>query len=83
MNARAHQAVRDGNLDMLDKVVKENVKYQVQRCQRSTIIQEGIQKQTLMLVGGVYNLDTGKINILVTKGGTGDGSQGRDSISEA
>jgi carbonic anhydrase len=66
---KAVQAVREGNMEVLDNVVRENVKYQVQRCQRSAIIQEGIQKRMLLLVGAVYNLDTGKITVIVTKGG--------------
>ncbi|EFJ42025.1 hypothetical protein VOLCADRAFT_77347 [Volvox carteri f. nagariensis] len=65
------KAIQKGNgtAEVVDKVVRENVKYQVQRCQRSTIIQEGIQKRTLMLVGAVYNLETGKVSVIVTKGG--------------
>lgn len=70
MSAKAHQAIKDGDVDMLDRVVKENVKYQVQRCQRSVIIQEGLQKGNLLLAGAVYDLDTGKVHVSVTKGGS-------------
>ncbi|GLC37668.1 hypothetical protein PLESTB_000800200 [Pleodorina starrii] len=72
---KARQAVREGNMEVLENVVRENVKYQIHRCQRSTIIQEGIQKRTLLLVGAVYSLDTGKVNVIVTKGGLNDGDE--------
>ncbi|GIL84608.1 hypothetical protein Vretimale_14577 [Volvox reticuliferus] len=69
MGIKTYQAVRDGSSEVLDMVVKENVKYQIQRCQRSTIIQEAIQKQALLMVGAIYDLDSGKVNVIVTKGG--------------
>ncbi|KXZ49804.1 hypothetical protein GPECTOR_19g255 [Gonium pectorale] len=74
MSTKAHQAMKEGSADMLDRVVRENVKYQVQRCQRSTIIQEGLNKGSLMLVGAVYDLDNGKINVIITKGSAEEGA---------
>ncbi|GLI59116.1 hypothetical protein VaNZ11_000947 [Volvox africanus] len=69
LGVKAYQAVREGNTEVLDMVVQENVKYQIQRCQRSTIIQEAIQKHELLMVGAVYDLDSGIVNVIVTKGG--------------
>ncbi|KAG2491780.1 hypothetical protein HYH03_009940 [Edaphochlamys debaryana] len=72
MNAKQAEAIKAGDPSMMDKVVKENVKYQVQRCQRSVVIQEALRKRQVLLVGAMYNLDTGKVQILCTKGGVAD-----------
>ncbi|GFR46393.1 hypothetical protein Agub_g7989 [Astrephomene gubernaculifera] len=70
VSAKAHQRLLDSEEERQEKVVRENVKYQIQRCQRSTIIQEGLQRGKVLLAGAVYDLDTGRVHVIVTKGGT-------------
>ncbi|KAG2491779.1 hypothetical protein HYH03_009939 [Edaphochlamys debaryana] len=68
MTANQHAALKQGDPAMLDRISKENVKYQVQRCQRSVVVKQGLEKGSLLLVGAMYNLDTGKVQIICTKG---------------
>lgn len=51
-------------IEAVNEVVKENVKYQVQRCMRSSIIATAVHHSKLLLVGCVYHIDTGKVQIL-------------------
>ncbi|MHC5756053.1 MAG: carbonic anhydrase [Nostoc sp.] len=51
--------------DIIDNVVIANVKYQVQKLQeRSPILTQLIQQGKLKIVGGRYDLHSGKVNII-------------------
>jgi carbonic anhydrase len=50
--------------DRLENAVKANVRLQVQRLQSSSVIASAVQKGKLKVVGGYYDLDTGKISLV-------------------
>ncbi|MFN7944350.1 MAG: carbonic anhydrase [Blastocatellia bacterium] len=51
----------------LDAAIKENVHYQIQSSlYESEIISEAVHKKELLVVGSVYHLNTGKVEILST-----------------
>lgn len=51
----------------LDAAIRENVHYQIQSSlYESAIISEAVHKKELLIVGGVYHLNTGKVEILST-----------------
>ncbi|PNG99886.1 Carbonic anhydrase [Tetrabaena socialis] len=70
LRLEAHEAVKNGDEAMLDRVVTENVRYQVQRCKRSVLIREALQERRLLLVGAVYHLDTGRVKVIITEDGS-------------
>lgn len=49
---------------LLDDVVRENVRYQIERVKRSTVIKEALKRNQVAVVGTVYNLDTGCLEIV-------------------
>lgn len=50
--------------DRLENAIKANVKLQVRRLQVSSVISKLIEEGKLKLVGGFYNLDTGKVSLI-------------------
>lgn len=50
--------------DRLENAIKANVKLQVRRLQVSSVISKLIEEGKLRLVGGFYNLDTGKVSLI-------------------
>lgn len=57
---------RDGHPepDAINMVAAENVRYQVYRCKRSTIILEAVKRGKLKVQGALYNLDTGEVELV-------------------
>lgn len=49
---------------LLDLIIRENVKYQMQRVKRSTIILQAIVEGRCKLVGCVYDLKTGEVEVI-------------------
>jgi len=66
MHAALRKQGADGHPDpkLIELVIQENVKYQIDRCKRSTIILEAMMKKKLKVVGSVYNLETGEVEML-------------------
>jgi carbonic anhydrase len=60
----AVKRVKDQSGDAVDNAVVANIYYQMERLQRSPLLQEGIQSGKLKVVGGRYDLDTGTVKIL-------------------
>lgn len=50
--------------DTVDLAVRANVKYQIERLQRSRLLAEQIKLGKLKIVGGRYDLDTGSVAII-------------------
>lgn len=48
----------------INAVSRENVRYQVFRCKRSTIILEAFRDKRLIVQGAMYNLDTGEVELV-------------------
>lgn len=56
--------VKDQPGDIVDNAVVSNVKYQIERLQRSSMLKERLQNNTLKIVGARYDLDTGKVTMI-------------------
>jgi carbonic anhydrase len=50
--------------DRLENAVKANVKMQVKRLQVSSVLSKLVEEGKLKLVGGYYDLDTGKVSLI-------------------
>ncbi|MEH2351003.1 MAG: carbonic anhydrase [Nostoc sp.] len=50
--------------DAVENAVVANVKYQIERLQKSKLLTEQVQSGKLKIVGGRYDLDTGKVSII-------------------
>jgi carbonic anhydrase len=50
--------------DAVENGVTANVRYQVERLQRSSLLTERQQSGALKIVGGRYDLDTGTVTIV-------------------
>lgn len=50
--------------DVVDHAVTANVRYQIERLQRSSLLTERIQTGALKIVGGRYDLDSGAVTIV-------------------
>lgn len=50
--------------DVLDNVVVANVHYQIERLKRSSLLTERLESGELSIVGGRYDLDTGRVAIV-------------------
>jgi carbonic anhydrase len=48
----------------LEKAIKANVLYQVEKLSKSTVLGDLIDKKQLKIVGAYYDLDNGKVNLL-------------------
>ncbi|MEG3435965.1 carbonic anhydrase [Pannus brasiliensis CCIBt3594] len=48
----------------LEKAIKANVMYQVEKLSKSTVMGDLIDKKQLKIVGAYYDLDTGKVNLI-------------------
>jgi carbonic anhydrase len=58
-------AVQHPGNDLKDRAVVANVRYNVQRLQNAhPILAEAVAKKTLLVVGGVYDLATGKVTLV-------------------
>ncbi|WP_458649225.1 carbonic anhydrase [Sivoneniella epilithica] len=50
--------------DRLENAIKSNVMLQMRRLKVSSVISKLVQENKLKLVGGYYDLDTGKVNLI-------------------
>jgi carbonic anhydrase len=50
--------------DAVDNAVVANVQYQIERLERSQLLTEQVRSGKLKIVGGRYDLDTGKVTII-------------------
>ncbi|MBD2209850.1 carbonic anhydrase [Nostoc linckia FACHB-104] len=50
--------------DAVENAVVANVQYQIERLKRSRLLTESLQSGKLKIVGGRYDLDTGKVSII-------------------
>src|SRR5689334_8197249 len=51
--------------DMLDNAVRANVELTVEKLKNSAILAEAVEKGTLNIVGGRYDLDSGVVEIII------------------
>ncbi|MBD2258588.1 carbonic anhydrase [Pseudanabaena sp. FACHB-2040] len=56
--------VKDQPGDVIDNVVSANVQYQIEELMRSQLLTERLQSGSLKIVGGRYDLDTGRVVII-------------------
>jgi carbonic anhydrase len=50
--------------DAVNNAVIENVRYQIEQLKRSPLLSERLQSGQLKIVGGRYDLDTGRVSIV-------------------
>ncbi|NMG08983.1 carbonic anhydrase [Brasilonema sp. UFV-L1] len=60
----AIKRVKDQSGDAVENAVIANVYYQIEQLKRSTLLTERLESGKLKLVGGRYDLDTGKVSII-------------------
>ncbi|MBE8999105.1 MULTISPECIES: carbonic anhydrase [unclassified Nostoc] len=60
----ALKKVKDQPGDAVENAVVANVQYQIERLQKSKLLSEQVQSGKLKIVGGRYDLDTGKVSII-------------------
>jgi carbonic anhydrase len=60
----AVKRVKDQPGDAVDNAVIANVQYQIEQLQRSLLLTERLQSGKLKIVGGRYDLDTGKVTMI-------------------
>lgn len=60
----AVEAVKGQPGDVIDQAVTANVKHQMAQLLRSHLLTERLQSGQLMLVGGRYDLDTGRVTLI-------------------
>jgi carbonic anhydrase len=58
------RAERQPGTNKLDKAIQANVLYQAEKLAKSTVMGELIDKKQLKIVGAVYDLDTGRVNLI-------------------
>jgi carbonic anhydrase len=58
------RADRESGQNKLDNAIRANVRYQVDKLSKSTVIGDLVDKGVLKVVGAVYDLDSGKVNLL-------------------
>ncbi|MEH1892748.1 MAG: carbonic anhydrase [Nostoc sp.] len=60
----AVEKVKDQSGDAVENAVVANVQYQLERLKRSQLLTEQVRSGKLKIVGGRYDLDTGRVNII-------------------
>lgn len=60
----ALEKVNSQSGDVVEKAVVANVQYQIERLGRSQLLTERVESGKLKIVGGRYDLDTGKVTII-------------------
>ncbi len=60
----AVERVKDQSGDAVENAVVANVQYQIERLKRSPLLTERLQSGKLKIVGGRYDLDTGRVTII-------------------
>ncbi|MEH2161495.1 MAG: carbonic anhydrase [Nostoc sp.] len=61
----ALKKVKDQPGDAVENAVVANVQYQIERLQKSKLLTEQVRSGKLKIVGGRYDLDTGKVSIII------------------
>lgn len=56
--------VKDQSGDAVENAVVANVQYQIERLKQSKLLTEQVESGKLKIVGGRYDLDTGKVSII-------------------
>ncbi|MGB8702404.1 MAG: carbonic anhydrase, partial [Thermosynechococcaceae cyanobacterium] len=62
----ALETVKGRSGDAVDNAVVANVRYQIQQLRRSPLLSEQLRSRRLKIVGGRYDLDTGKVALVVS-----------------
>ncbi|HYX14142.1 MAG TPA: carbonic anhydrase [Nostoc sp.] len=60
----AVEKVKSQSGDAVENAVVANVQYQIERLKRSQLLTEQVRSGKLKIVGGRYDLDTGRVNII-------------------
>ncbi|MFN6483889.1 MULTISPECIES: carbonic anhydrase [unclassified Nostoc] len=60
----AVEKVKNQSGDAVENAVVANVQYQIERLKRSKLLTEQVESGKLKIVGGRYDLDTGKVSII-------------------
>ncbi|MDZ7953602.1 carbonic anhydrase [Nostoc sp. DedQUE09] len=60
----AVEKVKDQPGDAVENAVVANVQYQIERLQKSKLLTEQVESGKLKIVGGRYDLDTGRVTII-------------------
>ncbi|MBG1261882.1 carbonic anhydrase [Nostoc commune] len=60
----AVEKVKDQPGDAVENAVVANVQYQIEQLKRSQLLTEQVRSGKLKIVGGRYDLDTGRVNII-------------------
>ncbi|WP_445628917.1 carbonic anhydrase [Nostoc sp. DSM 114167] len=60
----AVEKVKDQSGDAVENAVVANVQYQIERLKRSKLLTEQVESGKLKIVGGRYDLDTGRVSII-------------------
>ncbi|MEH2241345.1 carbonic anhydrase [Nostoc sp.] len=60
----AVEKVKSQSGDAVENAVVANVQYQLERLKRSQLLTKQVESGKLKIVGGRYDLDTGKVNII-------------------
>ncbi|KAB8317024.1 carbonic anhydrase [Tolypothrix campylonemoides VB511288] len=60
----AVERVKEQAGDAVENAVVANVQYQIERLKRSALLSERLQSGKLKIVGGRYDLDTGRVTII-------------------
>lgn len=60
----ALERVKTAPGDLVDNAVTANVEYQIEQLKRSPLIGERLEAGTLKIVGGRYDLDTGRVTLV-------------------
>ncbi|MBD0389226.1 MAG: carbonic anhydrase [Nostoc sp. C3-bin3] len=60
----ALKKVKDQPGDAVENAVTANVQYQIEQLKRSQLLTEQVQSGKLKIVGGRYDLDTGRVSII-------------------
>jgi carbonic anhydrase len=60
----AVERVKDKPGDAVDNAVVANVRYQIEQLQQSSLLTERLQSGKLKIIGGRYDLDTGKVTMI-------------------
>jgi carbonic anhydrase len=56
--------VKDRPGNWIDNAVTANVQYQIEQLQRSPLLKQRLESGTLKIVGGRYDLDTGRVTLI-------------------
>jgi carbonic anhydrase len=58
------RAERQPGSNKLERAIKANVNYQVEKLGKSTVMGDLVDKKQLKIVGAYYDLDSGKVSLI-------------------